>query len=166
MKLSATSTSLQLALAGFALFGTTDAFAPLRAKNINFAKFAATIAPDATTITENNSDGNNGDENIRNTSKTPSVEFPPPLTKVQRLERAAKFWSSAIPIVLSYYSKSAELRAKEAFTGTQLTDDEKQLVWICEINFRTLQLFSFPILKLYSRFWIHIKQHFLWFFLF
>jgi len=128
MKLSAT-TSLQLALAGFALFGTTDAFAQLRAKNINFAKFAATIAPDATTITENNSDGNNGDENIRNTSKTPSVEFPPPLTKVQRLERAAKFWSSAIPIVLSYYSKSAELRAKEAFTGIQLTDDEKQLVW-------------------------------------
>jgi len=129
MKLSAT-TSLQLALAGSALFGTACAFAPLPAtKNNNFAKFAATIAPDATTITENNSDDNNGDGNIRNTSKIPTVEFPPPLTKVQRLERAAKFWSSAIPIVLSYYSKSAELRAKEAFTGIKLTEDEKQLVW-------------------------------------
>ncbi|KAL3816876.1 hypothetical protein ACHAXA_006952 [Cyclostephanos tholiformis] len=56
-------------------------------------------------------------------------DFPPPLTTVQRLERAAKFWSSAIPIVLSYYSKDAELRVKEAFTGVPLTPDEKERVW-------------------------------------
>lgn len=29
-----------------------------------------------------------------------SVEFPPPLTKMERLQRAAQFWSSALPIVL------------------------------------------------------------------
>ena len=44
-----------------------------------------------------------------------TLEFPPPLTKVQRVQRAAKFWSSAIPIVLSYYSKDAELRVKVSF---------------------------------------------------
>jgi len=31
------------------------------------------------------------------------VEFPPPLTKVERLQRAAQFWSSALPIVLVCY---------------------------------------------------------------
>ncbi|KAL3801056.1 hypothetical protein HJC23_002349 [Cyclotella cryptica] len=63
------------------------------------------------------------------TAATVSVEFPPPLTTVERLQRAAKFWSSAIPIVLSYYSKSAELRVKEAFTGVALTDEEQELIW-------------------------------------
>lgn len=57
------------------------------------------------------------------------VDFPPPLTNVERLQRAAKFWSSAIPIVLSYYSKDAELRVKEAFTGIPLTETEKQIIW-------------------------------------
>jgi len=60
---------------------------------------------------------------------TTTVEFPPPLTKVERVQRAAKFWSSAIPIVLSYYSKDAELRVKEAFTGVALTAAEEELVW-------------------------------------
>lgn len=62
-------------------------------------------------------------------ASAPSIEFPPPLTKVQRLQRAAKFWSSAVPIVLSYYSKDAELRVKEAFTGTSLTPAEEEVVW-------------------------------------
>mmetsp|Transcript_42044 Transcript_42044/g.75800 ORF Transcript_42044/g.75800 Transcript_42044/m.75800 type:complete len:599 (+) Transcript_42044:164-1960(+) len=58
-----------------------------------------------------------------------TVEFPPPLTEVERLQRAAKFWSSAIPIVLSYYSKDVELRVKEAVTGVALTEAEEELVW-------------------------------------
>ena len=57
------------------------------------------------------------------------VEFPPPLTNIERLQRAAKFWYAAIPIVLSYYSKDAELRVKETFTGIPLTDIEKQIIW-------------------------------------
>lgn len=118
MKSSATTTLLKLALVGIAsLFDTSCSFAPVPTKS-NIAKFAATLAPDAK---------NNSDDNDRNNK--PTVEFPPPLTKVQRLERAATFWSSAIPIVLSYYSKSAELRVKEAFTGIELTEDEEQLVW-------------------------------------
>lgn len=58
-----------------------------------------------------------------------NVEFPPPLSKVDRLKRAATFWSSAIPIVLSYYSKAAELQVSEALTGISLTSDEEKLVW-------------------------------------
>jgi len=58
-----------------------------------------------------------------------SVEFPPPLTKMERLQRAAQFWSSALPIVLSYYSKDAELRVKESFTGQALTEKEQEILW-------------------------------------
>ena len=57
------------------------------------------------------------------------VEFPPALTKVQRMSRAATFWSSALPIVLNYYSKSAELQVKQIFTGESLTEEEEQMVW-------------------------------------
>jgi hypothetical protein len=58
-----------------------------------------------------------------------AVEFPPPLTKAQRLQRAAKFWSSALPIVLSYYSKSAELQLTTTLTGRPLTQEEEEIIW-------------------------------------
>mmetsp|Transcript_19412 Transcript_19412/g.40956 ORF Transcript_19412/g.40956 Transcript_19412/m.40956 type:complete len:615 (-) Transcript_19412:86-1930(-) len=88
-----------------------------------FIAKATTAAPPSETITTADSD-----ESSSSSSAT-SIEFPPPLTKVERLQRAAKFWSSAIPIVLSYYSKDAELRVKEAFTGISLTEAEEELVW-------------------------------------
>lgn len=119
-----TSIHLPVALAvGIAFFDTSFAFAP-PARTVTGAKSLgityATISPD-----KNNIDINAASNNSDNKA---TIEFPPPLTKVQRLQRAAKFWSSAIPIVLSYYSKSAELRVKEAFTGIELTEDEEQLV--------------------------------------
>ena len=75
----------------------------------------STVLSEATTTldespTETEEDSSSKEEEIVNT-----LEFPPPLTKVQRVQRAAKFWSSAIPIVLSYYSKDAELRVKVSY---------------------------------------------------
>ncbi len=61
--------------------------------------------------------------------ETITVEFPPPLSKVDRLKRAAKFWSSALPIALSYYTKSAELQLDEALNGKKLTPEEEQLIY-------------------------------------
>lgn len=58
-----------------------------------------------------------------------TVEFPPALSKVGRLKRAARFWSTALPIVLSYYSKSAELSVTQAITGESLTEEETQIIW-------------------------------------
>lgn len=110
---------LQLALVGIVCLGNSCAFVPAATNSNHHAKLSATIAPEPQ-IESNN-------EDLTGTKTT--VEFPPPLTKVQRLERAAKFWSSAIPIVLSYYSKSAELIVKEAFTGVELTEDEEQIIW-------------------------------------
>eukprot|EP01083_Nonionella_stella_P250857 866189_1 len=60
-----------------------------------------------------------------NASAGPTVDFPPPLSKIDRLKRAATFWSSALPIVLSYYSKSAELSFNEALTGETLTEEQE-----------------------------------------
>lgn len=79
-----------------------------------------------------------GDDN--NDDDIPTIEFPPPLSKVDRLKRAAKFWSSAIPIVLSYYSKSAELQVKETLTGEKLTPDEEELIWAEQHNKGAIKL--------------------------
>lgn len=118
---------LSLALAGITLSDSTCAFTP----PATAARRAKTIAkyvdyPDSSALT---TEINRDSENFRSTSIKSTVQFPPPLTNVQRLQRAAQFWSSAVPIALSYYSKSAELRVKEAFTGIELTQAEKQLVW-------------------------------------
>jgi len=55
------------------------------------------------------------------------VEFPPPLSTVDRFKRAAKFWSSAVPIVLSYYSLYAEMKLKESLLGTSMSQDEAEV---------------------------------------
>ena len=57
------------------------------------------------------------------------VEFPPALSKVDRLKRAAKFWSTAVPIILSYYSKSAELQFRNKLLGDVISEDEEKIVW-------------------------------------
>ncbi len=119
MKSLLSSRALQLALIGIACVGNSCAFVPASTNSNYHVKLSATTAPEPQIDTSN--------EDLTSTKTT--VEFPPPLTKVQRLERAAKFWSSAIPIVLSYYSKSAELLVKEAFTGVELTEDEEQIIW-------------------------------------
>lgn len=123
MRFSLTSIALNLVLAAPVWFQACLAFAPISTSTYNNINFAATL-PDAPTKMEYNSEKSKESE-----SSKPTVEFPPPLTKGQRLQRAAKFWSSALPIVLSYYSKSAELLMKEALTGIEPTEEERQAIW-------------------------------------
>ena len=54
------------------------------------------------------------------------VEFPSEITRIDRIKRAAKFWSAAVPIVASYYGKSGELFMRETFLGERLSDDTAQ----------------------------------------
>mmetsp|Transcript_11964 Transcript_11964/g.43712 ORF Transcript_11964/g.43712 Transcript_11964/m.43712 type:complete len:498 (+) Transcript_11964:66-1559(+) len=56
------------------------------------------------------------------------VEFPPPLTVAQRLQRAAYFWSRAIPIFLAYKALEARIALIELQTGP-LEEDEKEAMW-------------------------------------
>jgi aarF domain-containing kinase len=62
------------------------------------------------------------------TSKFEGVEFPPPLTNAQRLQRAATFWSTALPIVASYYGLISRLKLQELL-GDNLSDAEVEKLW-------------------------------------
>ena len=64
-----------------------------------------------------------------NDSDADDVTFPAPLSKVDRLKRAATFWSTAVPIIASYYGKYAEMKIREKVTGECLDEDECQIIW-------------------------------------
>lgn len=54
------------------------------------------------------------------------VEFPPPLTPVDRFKRAATFWSTAIPIVANYYGIIGKIKMQEVL-GTKMSDEEVEV---------------------------------------
>lgn len=58
-----------------------------------------------------------------------SVQFPPPLSKVDRLKRAAQFWSTAVPIIASYYGKMAEVKLREGLLGETMTQEDIEKIW-------------------------------------
>lgn len=57
------------------------------------------------------------------------VEFPPPLSKVDRLKRATTFWSTALPIVLNYYGLISRLKLQEVLRGEKLSETEEEELW-------------------------------------
>ena len=57
------------------------------------------------------------------------VEFPAPLSKADRLKRAATFWGNALPIVASYFGKNAEIQIRERLLGQCLNDEECEVIW-------------------------------------
>lgn len=66
-----------------------------------------------------------------NDGESTSVEFPPPLSTTDRMRRAATFWSSAIPIVASYYGLISRLKLQELLSGGayKLPPDEEEALW-------------------------------------
>ena len=52
-----------------------------------------------------------------------SVDFPPPLSAVDRLTRAATFWSTAIPIVANYYGLIGSIKLQEILGENQTDED-------------------------------------------
>jgi aarF domain-containing kinase len=57
-----------------------------------------------------------------------SVDFPPPLSSLDRLQRAATFWSVAIPIVAQYYGLISKIRLQDIL-GTPLSDSQVKQLW-------------------------------------
>jgi hypothetical protein len=55
------------------------------------------------------------------------VEFPPPLSSVEQLKRAATFWSTAVPIIANYYGKFAEMKLREGLLGEKMSDEEVEV---------------------------------------
>ena len=57
-----------------------------------------------------------------------TVEFPPPLSKLDRLQRAATFWSKALPIVANYYGLIGSLKLQEIL-GEPLAEEKIEKLW-------------------------------------
>eukprot|EP00957_Ditylum_brightwellii_P195981 14932187-Ditylum_brightwellii.AAC.1 len=53
----------------------------------------------------------------------PLVEFPPPLTSIQRTKRAIEFYKRVLPVLAAYKAKEIELKFKK------LTKEEEEKVW-------------------------------------
>ena len=68
------------------------------------------------------------DNNIRE-EKSDVVEFPAPLSTAQRFLRAATFWSTALPLVASYYGLSAEIKLRQMILNECTSEGEVQALW-------------------------------------
>lgn len=60
-----------------------------------------------------------------------NVEFPPPLSAVDRLKRAATFYSTAIPIVANYYGLIGGIKLQELL-GEAQTEEEIEELWAAQ----------------------------------
>lgn len=56
------------------------------------------------------------------TDEEEDVTFPPPLNQLDRLKRAAVFWSKAVPIVANYYGLIGSLKLQEVL-GEELDEE-------------------------------------------
>ncbi|GMI07210.1 hypothetical protein TrVE_jg8381 [Triparma verrucosa] len=61
------------------------------------------------------------------------IQFPQPLTPVDRALRASRFWSSAVPVIFNYYSTYTKLnllnRLNPLLNRPCLTDSECEIIW-------------------------------------
>lgn len=58
-----------------------------------------------------------------------SVEFPAPLTTGQRFLRAATFWSTALPLLFTYYGMDTEIKLRQIILNECTSEDEVQAKW-------------------------------------
>jgi hypothetical protein len=52
------------------------------------------------------------------------IEFPPPLTTLQRTKRAVEFYKRALPVLAAYKAKEIELKLRPA-----ASEEEEQKIW-------------------------------------
>jgi len=89
---------------------------------------AATVQARQVLVSEEDTDSKPTTTTTTTTTTTQKVEFPPPLSSLDRLTRAATFWSTALPIVANYYGLISRVRLQE-LTGQPLTDDQVTVLW-------------------------------------
>jgi hypothetical protein len=68
-----------------------------------------------------------------------SVDFPPPLSTLDRMKRAATFWSTAIPIVANYYGLIGNIKLQELL-GNDFKEEDIE-VGICVLCCLFIDLF-------------------------
>lgn len=73
-----------------------------------------------------------------------SAEFPPPLSSMDKLQRAATFWSVALPIVANYYGLIGNLKLQEIL-GSPMSEND-------------VEVSSFPEVVLRGTFCVHCSN--------
>ena len=74
-----------------------------------------------------------------NNLSSSASEFPPPQSRLDRVKRAAKFWSAALPVVLKYYGLIGRLLLR----GNSMTEEEVEVremdeKWVWGYSFREI----------------------------
>ena len=57
------------------------------------------------------------------------VAFPPPITKLERLQRSITFWKTAFPIIVSYYGLMYRLQLQNNIFNNSMTEEQVQTLW-------------------------------------
>jgi hypothetical protein len=66
------------------------------------------------------------DASIDDNDDLEAVEFPPPLSALDRAKRAVTFWSTAIPIVANYYGLIGNIKLQELL-GAEVTEEDVEV---------------------------------------
>lgn len=108
-------------LASVCVLGLVDGVAafqaPTRSNGGRWTRLAAaTTQPTSTTMAAND-------------DKKEDFTFPPPLSPVDRLKRAATFWSMALPIVASYYGLISQIKLRELLGSQPLSTADIERLW-------------------------------------
>ena len=86
-------------------------------------QFASSTADLITTAATTENNDNNKDY-ATTTDDDISLEFPPPLSQIDQLKRAAIFWTSALPVVANYYGLIGNIKLKQLLEKDALTEEE------------------------------------------
>ena len=57
------------------------------------------------------------------------IEFPPPLTPLQRTTRAIEFYKRVLPVLAAYKAKELELAFRRNTLKETITDSEEEQIW-------------------------------------
>ena len=68
------------------------------------------------------------DASTLSTSSDDQVEFPPPLSSVDRIKRSAEFWFTAVPVIANYYGLIGSIKLQEIL-GSTFTDAQVEELW-------------------------------------
>jgi len=102
------------------------AFVPSYASQRSYSSLSQPIS--ATIEAFSSSSTSSNSTNRDDSSDYQDVEFPPPLSTMDRIHRAATFWSTAVPIVANYYGIIGKTKLQELM-GQSLSEEEIAKMW-------------------------------------
>lgn len=90
---------------------------------------AVDVAKDAATLRKAVDKYGDGLLEATATGEEAAVEFPPPLSGTQRLERALTFYSRVLPVLFRYKFAEVKLEAEKSLLGKEITEEEERAMW-------------------------------------